>query len=283
MSRVVLHLSDLHFGRIAPGLPEALLEAAGQIAPDLVVVSGDLTQRAKAVEFQQARSFLDQLPYPRIVVPGNHDVPLHNLYARFVQRLSRFQRYITEDLEPVYQDSEIAVFGVNTARSSTWKGGRINSRQIESLRTRLCATGPDLARIVVTHHPFEIPQGFHPRDVVGSARAALERWTDCGADLLLCGHLHVGDSTTTLSRYSHVGWRAIVVTAGTATSTRGRGFPNSFNAITIEDRRSVRVTKWSWEERVLGFQKLAEAQFVRTADGWVAISDDGPPGAAREL
>ncbi len=278
MSRVVLHLSDLHFGRIAPGLPEALLEAAAQIAPDLVVVSGDLTQRAKAVEFQQARSFLDQLPYPRIVVPGNHDVPLHNLYARFVQRLSRFQRYITEDLEPVYQDDEIAVFGVNTARSSTWKGGRINSRQIESLRTRLCAVDPNVARIVVTHHPFEIPLGFHPRDVVGSARAALERWTDCGADLLLCGHLHVGDSTTTLPRYSHIGWRAIVVTAGTATSTRGRGVPNSFNAITVEDRRSVRVTKWSWEETLRRFQKLAEAEFVRTADGWVAFTGDGPVG-----
>jgi len=277
MSRVILHLSDLHFGRIAPGLPEALLEAAAQIAPDLVVVSGDLTQRAKSVEFQQARSFLDEMPYPRIVVPGNHDVPLHNLYARFVQRLSRYQRYITEDLEPVYQDGEIAVFGVNTARSSTWKGGRINSRQIESLRTRLCAAGPDVARIVVTHHPFEIPQGFHPRDVVGSARAALERWTDdSGADLLLCGHLHVGDSTTTLPRYSHLGWRAIVVSAGTATSTRGRGSPNSFNAITVEDRRSVRVTKWSWEDTLRRFQKLAEAEFVRTADGWVAFTGDSP-------
>ncbi len=276
MSRVVLHLSDLHFGRIAPGLPEALLQAAAQIAPDLVVVSGDLTQRAKTVEFQQARSFLDQLPYPRIVVPGNHDVPLHNLYARFVQRLSRYQRHITEDLAPVYEDGEIAVFGVNTARSSTWKGGRINGAQIESLRTRLSAAGPDVARIVVTHHPFEIPQGFHAREVVGSARAALERWTaDSGADLLLCGHLHVGDSTTTLPRYNHLGWHAIVVSAGTATSTRGRGSPNSFNAITVEDRRRVQVTKWSWEDKAQGFQKLSEVKFVRTADGWIPCSDDG--------
>jgi 3',5'-cyclic AMP phosphodiesterase CpdA len=275
MSRVLLHLSDLHFGRIQAGLPEALLEAARRIAPDLVVVSGDLTQRARIVEFQQARAFLDQLPFPRIVVPGNHDVPLHNLYGRFVHRLSRFQSYITEDLEPVYQDGEVAVFGVNTARSLTWKGGRINSRQIESLRTRLCATRPELARIVVTHHPFEIPQGFHQSDVVGSARAALERWTDCGADLLLCGHLHVGDSTTTLNRYSHVGWHAIVVTAGTAISTRSRGVPNSFNALSVEDRRSVVVAKWSWDVTTHAFQKLSDARFVRTTDGWVQ-SSDGP-------
>jgi 3',5'-cyclic AMP phosphodiesterase CpdA len=269
MSRVVLHLSDLHFGRIQAGLPEALLEAARHIAPDLVVVSGDLTQRAKRVEFQAARDFLEQLPFPRIVVPGNHDVPLHNLYGRFVKRLSRFKSYITEDLEPVYQDDEMAVFGVNTARSLTWKGGRINSRQIESLRTRLCAAAPELARIVVTHHPFEIPQGFHQRDVVGSARVALERWMDCGADLLLCGHLHVGDSTTTLHRYRHIGWRAIVVSAGTATSTRGRGVPNSFNAISVEHRRSVGVTKWSWNATTHSFQKVSEAQFVRSTEGWV--------------
>ncbi len=273
MSRVVLHLSDLHFGRIAPALPEALLKAAQQIAPDLVVVSGDLTQRAKIVEFQQAHAFLEQLPYPRLVVPGNHDVPLHNLYARFVHRLSRFQTYISADLEPVYEDPEMAVFGVNTARSSTWKGGRINSRQIEGLRTRLCATSPGVARIVVTHHPFEVPPGFHHRELVGSARAALERWTDCGADLLLCGHLHVGESTTTLQRYSHVGWQAIVVAAGTATSTRGRGAANSFNVIRVEDRQIVDVSKWTWDETAGGFQESSEARFVRTEAGWVRRDD----------
>ncbi len=269
MSRVVLHLSDLHFGRISPGLPDALLEAAARIAPDVVVISGDLTQRATALEFQQARAFLDQLPYPQIVVPGNHDVPLHNLYARFFEGLGRFKRYVTEDLEPVYQDDEIAVFGVNTARSSTWKGGRINSGQIESLRTRLCAADPSVARIIVTHHPFEIPQGFHIRNAVGSARAALERWSDCGADLLLCGHLHIAGSTTTLQRYNHVSWRSIVVSAGTATSNRGRGSPNSFNVITLEDRRAVKVTQWSWEEAGKGFQNLSEVHFIRAADGWV--------------
>ncbi|HJT87192.1 MAG TPA: metallophosphoesterase family protein, partial [Bryobacteraceae bacterium] len=211
MSRVLLHVSDLHFGRIQPGLPEALREAAARIRPDVVVVSGDLTQRARTSEFQQARAFLEQLPSPRIVVPGNHDVPLHNLYGRFVERLGRFRSYITDDLEPAYVDSEVAVFGINTARSLTWKGGRINPGQIESLHARLCAVAPEVMRVVVTHHPFEVPPGFHHRELVRSARAAFEKWSSCGADLLLCGHLHVADSTTTESRYGAVGWHAIVV------------------------------------------------------------------------
>ena len=275
MSRLLLHLSDLHFGRIQPGLPDALLEITSRIAPHLVVISGDLTQRARTTEFQEARAFLDQIPFPRIVVPGNHDVPLHNLYGRFVERLGRFQSYITEDLEPVFLNGEIAVFGINTARSLTWKGGRINSRQIESLRTRLCAAPPELLRIVVTHHPFEIPEGFHRRDVVGSARAALERWSACGADLLLCGHLHIGDSTTTVARYTQMGWHSIVVTAGTAISSRGRGVPNSFNVILIEDRQSVAVTKWSWDASTHAFLELSHARFVRTDAGWSPASD-GP-------
>jgi 3',5'-cyclic AMP phosphodiesterase CpdA len=268
MSRLILHLSDLHFGRIAPTLPEALLAAARHIAPDLIVVSGDLTQRAKVVEFQQARAFLDQLPYPRLVVPGNHDVPLHNLYARFVHRLRRFQTHITADLEPVHEDPEMAVFGVNTARSATWKSGRLNPHQIDTLRARLAATSPDVARVIVTHHPFEVPSGFHPRELLGSARTALEQWTASGADLLLCGHLHVGDSTTTLHRYSHIGWHAIVVTAGTATSTRGRGAPNSFNVIRLEGRQSIAVAKWTWNEITGQFQELSAAHFVRTPAGW---------------
>src|SRR5436309_7341748 len=130
MSRTLVHLSDIHFGRVDPALIDPLLDAVRRLAPDVVVVSGDLTQRARTGEFQEARAFLDRLPQPRIVVPGNHDVPLYNLYGRFVEQLARYRRHITDDLEPSYIDDEIAVLGTNTARSLTWKGGRVNGRQI---------------------------------------------------------------------------------------------------------------------------------------------------------
>ncbi len=267
MSRLILHLSDLHFGRIQAGLPEALAAAAERLAPDIVVVSGDLTQRARPAEFQQARAFLARLPDPKIVVPGNHDVPLHNLYDRFFERLKLFQSYITDDLDPTYIDSEVAIFGVNTARSLTWKNGRINTRQIEDLRERMCPLPVNVTRIVVTHHPVDLPEGYHHRNLVGSARLAFEQWAHCGADLLLSGHLHIADSILTLDRYA--GRRqAIVIHAGTATSTRGRGTPNSFNAIRIEGRGSVTVTKWIWDDDAMAFRKGADARFERNAAGW---------------
>src|SRR5690242_8777714 len=100
--RTILHLSDLHFGRTDPALIDPLLAAAREIAPDVVVVSGDLTQRARRAEFAAARAFLDALPSPQIVIPGNHDVPLYDVFSRFFRRLDRYQRTITEDLEPFF-------------------------------------------------------------------------------------------------------------------------------------------------------------------------------------
>ena len=238
MSRTVLHLSDLHFGRVPPGMAETLVDVARRIAPDVVVVSGDLTQRARIVEFEQARQFLRQLPAPQVVIPGNHDVPLFNPYGRFVERLTRYRRYITDDLAPAHVDSEIAVFGVNTARSLTWKGGRINARQIEHLSGRLSELPPAVTRIVATHHPFAL------------ARVAF--------DMLLCGHLHVAAA--------EVVGRAVVVNAGTAISTRGRGEANSFNVVLIAPGGPVTVTQWAWDGRE--FVKREDVVFERTEDGW---------------
>src|SRR5215216_1335726 len=119
--RTLVHLSDLHFNRINGSVIAPLIERVRGIKPDLVAVSGDLTQRARSAQFKEARRFLDALPRPQIVVPGNHDVPMYNLFARFFKPLTKYQRYITNDLEPFYFDGEIAVLGINTARSLTIK------------------------------------------------------------------------------------------------------------------------------------------------------------------
>src|SRR5438552_6842045 len=110
--RTIVHLSDLHFGRIHQATLEPLARAVAAIRPDLVAVSGDLTQRSRRSQFIEARSFLATLPTPQIVVPGNHDIPLFNLPLRFAAPLAGFRRYITEDLAPTYVDDEIAVLGV---------------------------------------------------------------------------------------------------------------------------------------------------------------------------
>jgi 3',5'-cyclic AMP phosphodiesterase CpdA len=187
--RTIVHLSDLHFGRVNPSLLDPLLTVVRDVAPDVVAISGDLTQRARSYQFQQARSFLDALPKPQIVVPGNHDIPLHNLFARFLEPLTKYKLYITDDLQPVYEDEEVAIVGVNTARSLTFKGGRINETQVSRLREKFCSFGEEVVKVVVTHHPFDLPEGHHERDLVGRAQMAMTGLAECGADLFLAGHL----------------------------------------------------------------------------------------------
>src|ERR1700736_5174609 len=148
LMRTLIHLSDLHFGRVDPAILRPLLDFINTTKPDLVAISGDLTQRARTAEFKAARKFLDAIPFPKIVVPGNHDVPLHNIFARLFRMLDRFRRFICEDLEPFYVDDEIAVAGVNTTRALTGKNGRINRRQLEKLRERFATVPPGHVKIV---------------------------------------------------------------------------------------------------------------------------------------
>src|SRR5207249_2136747 len=196
---------------------------------------------------------------------GNHDVPLYNLYGRFVERLECYQRYITEDLEPEYVDEEIAVLGTNTARSLTWKGGRINGRQISRIKERLCGLGG--VKVVVTHHPFDLPAGYADQHLVGGARRAMGHLAECGADLLLAGHMHVSAVCHTVLRYQIAGHSALVVQAGTATSTRGRGEMNSFNCIHIESGLMT-IERWIWSRDRTEFASGGREMYRKTVDGW---------------
>jgi 3',5'-cyclic AMP phosphodiesterase CpdA len=265
--RTLVHLSDLHFGRTDPAILAPLVKFISEIKPDLVAVSGDLTQRARTAEFLAAKEFLATIRFPQIVVPGNHDVPLYNPFSRFARRLDRYARYITPELQPVFADEEIVVAGVNTARAFTWKDGRINARQLAELRQTMMAGPTARTKIVVTHHPFDLPAGASGR-VVGRSRFAIKTLAECGVDLFLAGHFHIGDTSQTAKRYQLPGYSAIVVSAGTSTSTRGRGQPNSLNVIRIE-APNLTIERRTWRPTSGLFDVLSIEQFRRTENGWV--------------
>ncbi len=268
--RTIVHLSDIHFGRVNIHVIAPLITAINKINPDLVAVSGDLTQRARSHQFVEARAFLERLPKPQIVVPGNHDVPMHNVFARFTQPLTKYRRYITDDLRPFYRDEEIAVLGVNTARSLTIKGGRINKLQVAWMREKLCDLDPEIIRMVVTHHPFDLPRGHDERNLVGRARMAMETLANCGADVLLAGHLHVSHTTHSAMRYKIKGHSALVVQAGTAASNRGRGEENSFNAVRI-DRPYITIERLAWQPDTEDFRLASSERFRHTSEGWTRM------------
>jgi 3',5'-cyclic AMP phosphodiesterase CpdA len=277
--RTVAHLSDLHFGRIAPALLQPLSDLLRRLAPDAVVVSGDLTQRARKAEFRAARAWLDTLPKPQIVVPGNHDIPLYNVFNRFLRPLANYRRYIGDELCPTYLDDEIFITGLNTARSFTFKDGRISREQIERIRTQFAGVDEKLIKIVVTHHPFDLPEHFDRDELVGRAALGMALFSECGVDLLLAGHMHVGTSINSASRYKINDYSALAVQAGTATSVRCRGESNSFNLIRIAPSE-VHVELYAWAPQQQQFINVKRQDFVRQSNAWVSA---GAPELNRML
>ncbi len=268
--RTLVHLSDLHFGRVDRVVVDALRTAVHGLAPDLVAVSGDFTQRARSGQFAEAREFLASLPEPQLIVPGNHDVPLHNVFARFFNPLGGYRRHMTDELAPHYTDSELVVIGTDTTRSLTIGGGGIRRRELRRIRELLKSADRSAVTVLVAHHPFDEP---HAGKAFGRARPgaeAVEQLAGEGVDVFLTGHLHVTFAGPTAKRY-HVGGRsAIVVEAGTATSTRVRGEPNAFNVLRIE-RDTITVEHLVWNAANRRFSPGEVQHFHHAADGWRSV------------
>jgi len=248
MTRIV-HMSDLHFGAHDERLVEGVDGEVDRLKPDLVVISGDFTQRARTEQFRQACEFLEGLRergHEVLGVPGNHDVPLYDVLRRFLSPLARYRRFIDETLCPFVELKNVAVLGVNTARSLTFKDGRINEQQVEFIRETFARTPSESFRILVTHHPlFALRVGEQVERAIGRQELALDAVEESGVDMVLAGHAHhasSGDAGDLVTRAGGV----LVIQAGTATSTRVREQEQSFNVIDIGDRL-VTLTVHGWD------------------------------------
>lgn len=257
------HISDLHFGRENPQLINGLLENLEVIDPQLVVVSGDLTQRARRSEFLAARAFLDSLQWPFIVIAGNHDISADNLAERFFHPWRKWQLYVGSALEPVVRDETHITIGINTARrlgySLDWSRGRVNHRQIEAVAEHLADEDEEKLRVIVAHHPFWIPEKYSHRRIVGRRDMALEKLKKAGGDIILSGHIHLA--------YTHVLNGMIISHAGTTISSRLEGgSTNSFTVIRGDRQRLYFETR-EWQGRT--FVRENEHVFHRIRGEWI--------------
>ena len=271
--RTIAHVSDLHFGTVIPAVAEGLAADLHVRNPSLLVISGDLTQRARRGQFADARSFLERLPHPQLVVPGNHDIPLFDVARRFFSPLTRYRAFIHEEVNPVHMDDELFVMGLNTARSFTWQSGRISEEQVSLLQTKLAQAG-SRTKLLVTHHPFIPPPHGAGIELVGRAAYAIPILADGEVDLLLSGHLHQGYAGDIRAHYPLARRAIIAVQAGTATSGRTRNEPNAYNWITVEPHR-ITIEVRSWSGTV--FSTLNISAYTRTNQGWTAVTPT--PGA----
>jgi len=268
--RRLAHLSDLHFGRDRPELLDPLVTAVNAQAPDLVAISGDLTQRARRGQFRAARRFIDRLEAPVLTVPGNHDVPLYNLVSRVFWPWRAYRRWISRDLEPEFTDDEVIVLGVNTVNPLAHQSGWFTPRALERVRKAFEATKGRRTRIVIAHHPLEHLPGEKKKEMRG-AEEALDELARLKADVVLSGHLHSWLADPFAEK---PGLDAVLqVHAGTGLSNRLRGEENDFNILDIE-AGAITVTRHAAMEGRTDFTPRQVRRFTTGGQGW-AVEADG--------
>jgi 3',5'-cyclic AMP phosphodiesterase CpdA len=253
--RKLVHVSDLHFGKVGRETVAALEGSIRALDPDVLVVSGDLTQRARTQQFREAAEFLQRFDCAQVVVPGNHDLPFFNLAARFKTPFTKYATHIHPDIEPFYEDEEVVVVGISTPQPRYWTRGELTSASLEKVKERL-SSATNKVKILVSHHPLEI---FQP----GPGRQLL----DYEPDVLLAGHLHASSAAVTTTVHPHAHRSAILVQAGTSTSTRLRGEHNAFNLLQVERNRMV-VVRYTSRPGGGAFTAVNETPFVLAEEGW---------------
>lgn len=274
MTRIA-HLSDIHFGAHDEKIVAATEAWLQKRQPDLVIISGDFTQRAKVAEFRAASAYLNRLRacgLKVLAIPGNHDVPLYDVVRRFAAPLDRYKKYIDDGLCPWFEDDDVAVLGINTARSLTIRDGRINRDQIALMHERFGQSAPGKVRILVTHHPlFALPigEGDELSEAVGRHDDAVKGANEAGVDVALAGHFHQTYAEAPAKMVETAG-PILVIQAGTATSTRLRNDePQSFNWLHVRRPNELFLQVIPWDGA--SFVEGSERRYLLGDDGWQGV------------
>ena len=261
---VLLQISDTHFGTELPHVVEALVTLAAQQRPDVVVLSGDITQRARPAQFRAARAFVDRLGAPVLANPRNHDIALFDLWARLTRPYARYAAAFGAELEPVYASPDLMVVCVNTTRAWRHKHGEVSARQIDRVARLLAGAGAAQLRLVVVHQPLAVTRAEDAPNRLRGHVAAQQRWAAAGADLVMGGHIHL-PYVMALPDLARPMW---AVQAGTAVSSRLReGVPNSVNLLRWGADSSpgyCHIEQWDFSADELAFVRAAVTE-VRPA------------------
>lgn len=256
---LLMQISDTHFGTERPVVVEALVRLVHEQAPEVIVVSGDITQRATRKQFDAARVFFERLgSIPMLIIPGNHDIPLFNIVARLFAPFRNYQRVCGADLEPVFSSARWLIVCVNTTRAYRHKDGEVSSAQIKRVAELLQTATPEQLRIVVVHQPVAVTNDRDRDNLLHGRNAAMRCWAAAGADIVMGGHIHVPYVLPLHESHDYLPDRLWAVQAGTAVSKRVRQeAANSVNLIRYSDSQQPRhcvLERWDCTVPAIGFQ-----------------------------
>lgn len=262
----LLQISDAHFGTERPPVVQALLELARELAPDLVVLSGDITQRARRAQFDAARAFVNRLqPRALVAIPGNHDIPLYNVLARAFTPYAGYSRVFGSNLEPEYETDDLLVIGVNTTRPQRHVDGELSPRQIERVAARATAAAPSQLRVVVVHQPVLAIRPSDEENLLHGHREAVPAWSAAGVDIIMGGHIHLPYVRSLRTTFPDLPRDTWTVQAGTSVSSRIReGITNSVNVVRSRATGAGRrcdVERWDYAGEAFSRHSVQSLQF----------------------
>lgn len=235
----IAQISDSHFGTVKPGVREGLIQTLKELKPDLILLTGDITQRARAQEFKEASEFVAQLkPTPLIAVPGNHDIPLFNLWGRLIQPYSNFKKLFKNQLEKDFVFGDVVIKGLNSTSRYRHIQGAFDLRRLDRrLREKKWQAKVHIAAF---HHPLDCAKTQDEKNLLRDNEKAIELFSHHQVDLLLGGHIHDPFVSLSSQRYPNTKRVMIIGVAGTCTSSRTRsGAPNSFNLIEVDTHHPI--------------------------------------------
>ena len=263
---LLVQISDPHFGTERQPVVAALTALVRAQKPSVLLLSGDITQRARAHQFAAAARFLGELGVPqRLVIPGNHDIPLFNPIARLCFPYANFARAFGANLEPEHDSPSLLVLCVKTTRRLRHTDGEVSPAQIERVARRLESASPAQLRIVVTHQPVHVIAESDRHDRLHGHAPAVRAWSAAGADLIVGGHIHLPYIRPLSDAFPDLPRRTWAVQAGTAVSRRVRGgISNSINMIRHDTAAAeiCQVERWDYDEQESVFTRVEAHQLV---------------------
>ncbi len=253
---VLLQISDLHFGTERPPVLAALRALVRAQHPDLLIVSGDITQRATRRQFSAACAFIEALGIgERLVIPGNHDIPLLNPWLRLHDPYRRYREAFGAAFDCVRERKDLLLIGLNTTRNWRHTGGQVSGAQIDWTADRLRTARPEQLRIVVTHQPVHVTRRQDAHNLLNGRRAAIRAWSEAGVDLIVGGHIHLPFIVELQSAFPALPRRTWALQAGTATSRRIRfEADNSVNLLRIDTGARCQVERWDYDPALRAFK-----------------------------
>ncbi len=267
MSATLLHISDLHFGTIVETAVEALLHAVDEIKPDVVVCTGDVTQRCRTDELRGFVGLIDRLrPLPLVCLPGNHDVDWWPPWRRMTAPLHHWRAVVPEDVQrKSLRVGDVVLAALPSVNPKRQVKGTITAESSSSLPP---LWGDAVVRVAYTHHPIALDRHPDGNDVVTNAPEAAVALCDAGVDVLLSGHVHVPFALTTEVPFPTLKRPYVLIGAGTSTSWRVRGLnPRSMQVIKVHGD-AVDVQRYENGEGHPRFAPVGTSHFRREAAGW---------------